>query len=215
MRRNPKPSRSTRRESGERVILHRIRDIQSRNSFACLALGIGDDCALLEQKPGEQVVVTTDLSIEGRHFRLESYPPEAVGHRTLARGLSDLAAMGARPLAAFLSVGLPAELTRSRGRSASWIDRFFDGFFALANQHKTPLAGGDLAQAATAVADIVLIGRSREGELCCVPVPKLETRCMSLARWAERPRVATSWRSSKRRAAKALGLERYRSEWRP
>ena len=60
---------------------------------------------------GEEMAVTTDLSIAGRHFRLDWHQPEAVGHRALARGLSDLAAMGARPVAAFLSLGLPRELT--------------------------------------------------------------------------------------------------------
>src|SRR6266581_4587861 len=67
-------------------------------------LGIGDDCALLRVRPGEEVAVTTDLSIAGRHFRMDWHPPESAGHRALARGLSDLAAMGARPLAAFLSL---------------------------------------------------------------------------------------------------------------
>ena len=97
-------------------------------------------CSIGAKKPGEQIVVTTDLSIEDRHFRLEWHPPEAVGCRTLARGLSDLAAMGARPLAAFLSLGLPPELTRPKARKAgqgnsSWMDRFLDGFFALARAH--------------------------------------------------------------------------------
>src|SRR5208337_5629907 len=108
-----------------------------------LRLGIGDDCALLTPRAGEELAVTTDLSIDGRHFRLNWHQPEAIGHRVLARGLSDLAAMGARPVAAFLSLGLPRELTApaSRGASstlggwpagtakpsgAAWIDRFFD-----------------------------------------------------------------------------------------
>ncbi len=57
------------------------------------------------------MVVTTDLSLENVHFRRDWHPPQSVGHRCLARGLSDLAAMGARPEAAFLSLALPAELT--------------------------------------------------------------------------------------------------------
>ena len=130
-----------------------------------MRVGIGDDCALLRVKPTEEIAVTTDLSIAGRHFRLDWHPAESVGHRTLARGLSDLAAMGARPIASFLSLGLPLELTRSgrrqsglAGRRLSWIDRFLDGFLALADVYRTPLAGGDLAQSAVAVADIVLTG---------------------------------------------------------
>jgi thiamine-monophosphate kinase len=119
---------------------------------------MGDDCALLRPRAGEELAVTTDLSIDGRHFRLGWHPPEVVGHRTLARGLSDLAAMGARPVAAFLSLGLPAELVQS-----GWLDRFYDGLLALAAAYRTPLAGGDLAESPVAVADIVLIGAVPRG----------------------------------------------------
>lgn len=139
-------------------MIERIRNRGHRKTLAGLVLGIGDDCALLKPNPGEHIAVTTDLSLAGRHFRLDWHPPEVVGHRTLARGLSDLAAMGARPLAAFLSLGLPPELTGPRGRKPAWIDRFFDGFLALAAVHNTPLAGGDLAEAQLAVTDIVLVG---------------------------------------------------------
>ena len=164
---------------GERALLQRIRGRGSRKPFAGLVLGIGDDCALLAPKPGEEIAVTTDLSIAGRHFRLDWHPPEVVGYRTLARGLSDLAAMGARPLAAFLSLGLLPELTKAERRRASWLDRFFEGFLELARAHKTPLAGGDLGQSPLAVADIVLVGAvpcgrallrsgAREGDLIYV-----------------------------------------------
>jgi thiamine-monophosphate kinase len=148
---------------GERALIQQIRSRVAGKSLAGLALGIGDDCALLEPKPGEQIAVTTDLSIAGRHFLLELHPPGVVGHRTLARGLSDLAAMGARPLAAFLSLGLPRELTEAKGRKKTWIDHFFEGFLALAEIHKVPLAGGDLAEAPIAVTDIVLVGAAPRG----------------------------------------------------
>jgi thiamine-monophosphate kinase len=155
---------ATKGAPAELALIERIRNRASSKLFTGLALGIGDDCALLEQKAGEQILVTTDLSIEGRHFRLDWHPPEVVGHRTLARGLSDLAAMGARPLAAFLSLGLPRTLTQPKSRKTGpWIDRFFDGFFALAEAYKTPLAGGDLAQAPIALADIVLVGAAPRG----------------------------------------------------
>jgi thiamine-monophosphate kinase len=123
-----------------------------------LGLGVGDDCALLRPRVGEELAVTTDLSLAGRHFRLDWHRAEVVGHRALARGLSDLAAMGARPVAAFLSLALPRELTQRRGGGTSWADRFFDGFFQLAEKTGTPLAGGDLCEAGTVLADIVLIG---------------------------------------------------------
>lgn len=126
-----------------------------------LRLSIGDDCALLGPRRGEELAITTDLSISGRHFHLDWHQPEAVGHRVLARGLSDLAAMGARPVAAFLSLGLPRELTVPAGRRAeskSWVQRFLDGLLALTEAHSVPLAGGDLAESSVALADIVLVG---------------------------------------------------------
>lgn len=159
---------------GELDLIHRIRARAAVRATGGVRLGIGDDCALLRLRPGEELAVTTDLSIEGRHFRLQSHPPEAIGHRTLARGLSDLAAMGAHPLAAFLSLALPRQLlqnTKMRSPAsqrrktaaekpeiASWVDRYLDGFFALAEATGTPLAGGDLAQSSLCAADIVLLG---------------------------------------------------------
>ena len=148
---------------GELALLSQIRS-RAAQSAGGLRLGIGDDCALLCPRAGEELAVTTDLSIAGRHFRLDWHSPEAVGHRTLARGLSDLAAMGARPIGAFLSLGLPRELTRANGRQKAWVDRFLDGLLALAEAHKTPLAGGDLAESPVAVADIVLVGAVPKGK---------------------------------------------------
>jgi thiamine-monophosphate kinase len=159
---------------GELALLKQIRaraaQLSPGTAHAGLRLGIGDDCALLRVGAGEELAVTTDLSISGRHFRLEWQTPESIGHRTLARGLSDLAAMGARPVAAFLSLGLPKELIQSaKGREPwpgkkSWLGRFFDGFFALASAFQTPLAGGDLAESPLAIADIVLVGAVRRGK---------------------------------------------------
>ena len=125
--------------SGELALLKQIRARAARltpaaSTAGCVS-GIGDDCALLRVGAGEELAVTTDLSISGRHFRLEWQTPESIGHRTLARGLSDLAAMGARPVAAFLSLGVPKELFKTQ-KGAKTLDRkvarFFDGFFALA-----------------------------------------------------------------------------------
>jgi thiamine-monophosphate kinase len=148
---------------GELELIRRIRGRAAGGKQGGLRLGIGDDCALLGLKPGEEAAVTTDLSIAGRHFRLDWHPPESVGHRTLARGLSDLAAMGARPVAAFLSLGLPSELTRARRGQKPWVERFYDGLLALAEAYETPLAGGDLSESPVALADIVLVGAVRRG----------------------------------------------------
>ena len=158
---------------GELALLQQIRARASGLKKGGLRLGIGDDCALLRVRAGEEMAVTTDLAIEGRHFRLGWHPAASVGHRTLARGLSDLAAMGARPVAAFLSLGLPRGLVANaakaglkKGRQAgekTWLEGFLDGFFALAERCETPLAGGDLAESPIAMADVVLTGAVARG----------------------------------------------------
>ena len=156
--------------AGERELIAAIRtradQILGRRKRGILTLGIGDDCALMRPRRGEDLVVTTDLSLENVHFRRDWHPPESVGHRCLARGLSDLAAMGARPEAAFLSLALPEDLT------GSWMGGFLDGLMALAERHQVPLAGGDTAKSppgmhrrggGLVVADIVLLGSVPKG----------------------------------------------------
>ena len=149
---------------GELALIQQIRQ-RVASQAGHVSLGIGDDYALLRVRPGEEVAVTTDLSIDGRHFRLDWHPAEAIGHRTLARGLSDLAAMGARPVGAFLSLGLPSELAKLGGgaKAGSRLGRFYDGFLALADVHGAVLAGGDLAESPVALADVVLVGAVPRG----------------------------------------------------
>jgi thiamine-monophosphate kinase len=151
---------------GERDILKEIR--ARARSKGALRVGIGDDAAVLAVRRGEELVVTTDFSLEDVHFRRGWHAPEAVGHKCLARGLSDIAAMGARPVAAFVSLAVPRELVRSRSGAQSWTDRFYDGLLGLAERWSVPLAGGDLAEApggarARAAADIVVVGAVERG----------------------------------------------------
>lgn len=98
-------------------------------------LGVGDDAALLEVPPGQALVAATDTLVEGRHF-LAGAPADSVGHQALAVNLSDLAAMGADPAWALLSLSLP-------DADADWLQRFADGLFAVAGQHAVALVGGD------------------------------------------------------------------------
>jgi thiamine-monophosphate kinase len=98
-------------------------------------LGVGDDAALLEVPHGQALVAATDTLVEGRHF-LSGAPAESVGHQALAVNLSDLAAMGADPAWALLSLSLP-------DADADWLQRFSDGLFAVAEQHGVALVGGD------------------------------------------------------------------------
>jgi thiamine-monophosphate kinase len=133
-----------------------------------ISLGIGDDCAILRPPAGSEVLVTTDFTLEGRHFRRDLHPPESVGHRCLARGLSDLAAMGATPLAAFLSLALPGKML-AEAAGLAWVERFFGGLRALGELHRVPLAGGDTSESpggknALILADIVLVGTAPKGE---------------------------------------------------
>jgi thiamine-monophosphate kinase len=124
-----------------------------------LITGIGDDCAVLHFSPGHEVLVTTDFSLEGVHFRREWHSPESVGHRCLTRGLSDIAAMGGRPVAAFLSLALPPKLPQS------WVDRFMRGLLNLAGEFNVTLAGGDTSQSHSGIlADIVLLGSVPNGK---------------------------------------------------
>lgn len=144
---------------GELALIERIRRESGGRRSRFVTLGIGDDCAILRPPAGSEVIVTTDFTLEGRHFRRDWHAPESVGHRCLARGLSDLAAMGATPMAAFLSLALPV------GVNQEWVDRFFVGLRRLAGRYQVPLAGGDTAAAPgeQILADIVLIGTAAAG----------------------------------------------------
>ena len=104
----------------------------------CVALGIGDDCALLRPAPGMELAVSSDMLVEGRHF-FADVDPAALGHKALAVNLSDLAACGAEPLAFTLALALPPE----GARDESWLTAFAGGLRALAGAHGCPLAGGD------------------------------------------------------------------------
>lgn len=121
--------------------------------------GIGDDCAVLRLPAGYDLLTTTDFSLENVHFRRSWHPAESVGHRCLARGLSDIAAMGGEPIAAFLSLALPAKLQQK------WVDGFTRGLLKLAREFGVTLAGGDSAQSPAAIlADIIVLGSVPKGK---------------------------------------------------
>jgi thiamine-monophosphate kinase len=142
----------------ERQLIASIRKQAARTSRRAL-VGIGDDCAVLRLPPADEALVTTDFSLEGVHFRREWHPPQSVGHRCLTRGLSDIAAMGGTPHAAFLSLALPADLPQR------WVDRFVGGFLKLAQRYSVPLAGGDTAQSPNGIlTDIIVIGSIPAGQ---------------------------------------------------
>jgi thiamine-monophosphate kinase len=141
----------------EKALISHIRRDAVRGTR--VAVGIGDDCAVLRIPSGHQALVTTDFTIEGVHFRRAWHPPEVVGFRCLARGLSDIAAMGGEPHAAFLSLAVPPNLPQV------WIDRFMKGLLGLAFAFNVTLAGGDTSESPHGVlADIVVVGSVPKGQ---------------------------------------------------
>ena len=143
----------------ERALIAEIRRLAGRFKSsksaraARLIAGIGDDCAVLRIPAGSDTLVTTDFSLEGVHFRRDWHTPESAGYRCLARGLSDIAAMGGDPVAVFLSLALPEDLAQK------WVRGLMRGLVGLAKKYGAALAGGDTAQSPKGIlADIVVIG---------------------------------------------------------
>jgi len=116
---------------------------------------VGDDCALLRPDAGAELAVTTDMLVEGRHF-LPGAEPRALGHKALAVNLSDLAAMGAAPRWATLSLALPHV-------DDAWLAAFSQGFFALAERHGVDLIGGDRVRGQVLTLSVTAIGEVPAG----------------------------------------------------
>ena len=114
------------------------RNVLTHQESSRVALGVGDDCALLAPAAGMQLAVSTDMLVEGRHF-VSTVDPFKLGHKALAVNLSDLAACGASPLAFSLALSLPRV-------DEAWLDGFSRGLFALADAHACELIGGDTTQ---------------------------------------------------------------------
>lgn len=142
----------------EKALIAKIRGMARTASRSRIPAEIGDDCAVLRIPRGHETLVTTDFSLEGIHFRRDWHPAESVGHRCLARGLSDIAAMGGEPIASFLSLALPRKLPQA------WVNRFVRGLIALAEKHRVTLAGGDTSESPSGIlADIVVVGSVPSG----------------------------------------------------
>ena len=126
-----------------------------------LRQGIGDDCAVLAHTRRKDLLVTTDLFLEGIHFRRKWQEALSLGHKTLARGLSDIAAMGGTARFVFLSLAVP----RPTGKTSNhWMDGFVEGFLCLAAECKVILAGGDTSLSSGGfLADVVVVGEVPRG----------------------------------------------------
>lgn len=118
---------------------------------------LGDDCAVIRPRPNEDLLFTTDFSIENVHFTRDQ-KASGIGHRALARSLSDIAAMGGKPRYCLVSLAL-APWTNSR-----WIDGFYRGLLKLARSTATELAGGDLSHSSQLTCDVMVCGSIARGQ---------------------------------------------------
>ena len=122
-----------------------------------VVVGIGDDAAVLRPRAGEDLVVSTDACVEDVHFRFATDPDRVIGARAVAAGLSDLAAMGARPLGVTVAFAGPAELPVRR------LDGITRGILAVCSAHEAPLVGGNVARAAQTSLTVTACGAVARG----------------------------------------------------
>jgi thiamine-monophosphate kinase len=140
--------------------IRRLREqTRSRKHSSRLVAGIGDDAAVVNQIANRDLIVTTDLLIEGVDFYRDAAPAAMLGHKALAVSLSDIAAMGGRPFWSLLSIGMPAEIWQDNFK-----DEFFAGYFELADQFGVTLAGGDVSRTKEGIViDSIVLGEVTSG----------------------------------------------------
>jgi thiamine-monophosphate kinase len=138
---------------------HQIKNSSLIPHPSSLSLGIGDDAAVIRQRSGHDTVITTDLLVEEIDFRLSTTTPRLLGCKALAVSLSDIAAMGARPRFALLSIGVPSAIWNS-----DFVDELYEGFFALAETYKVALIGGDVSRTPERIViDSIVLGETVTG----------------------------------------------------
>ncbi len=121
---------------------------------------IGDDCAVLPKNSKTDLVITTDLLVEDVDFKLEWSTPEFIGHKALAVSLSDVAAMGAKPVWAMLSIGIPAHVWKT-----DFVEKFFDKYFRLARKFNVEIVGGDVSKTPDKIViDSIVAGKMKKGK---------------------------------------------------
>lgn len=153
---------------GEFELIERFFKRAAGSGAGAVALGVGDDCALLRAAPGTQLAISSDMLVEGRHF-FANVDPALLGHKALAVNLSDLAACGAKPVAFTLALALPKV-------DEAWLAAFSRGLFALADTHGCALIGGDTTRGPLNIC-ITIFGE----------VPVVDGRSQALLRLGARP----------------------------
>ena len=137
---------------GEFGLIDKIKSIVGRPGHKVIK-GIGDDCAVIDASGKKLLLLTTDLLVEGVHFRKDFIAPEKLGRKALAVNISDVAAMGGKPLYALLSLAAPREI------DVAYIDDIVSGIAAMAVESEVELVGGDVSLSSqTIVINIALIG---------------------------------------------------------
>jgi thiamine-monophosphate kinase len=130
------------------------------NKDSRVRIGIGDDCAVLPKDSKSDLVMTTDLLVEDVDFRLKWTKPEFLGHKALAVSLSDIAAMGAKPVWAMLSIGIPKTIWKT-----DFVEEFYEGWFDLANKFGVELVGGDVSKTPDKIViDSIAAGETKKGK---------------------------------------------------
>jgi thiamine-monophosphate kinase len=120
----------------------------------------GDDCAVLPKDSRHDLVMTTDLLVEDIDFRLDWSKPEFIGHKALAVSLSDVAAMGAKPVWSMASIGVPERVWKT-----DFVERFYEGYLNLANRYDVELIGGDISRTPDKIViDSIAAGEVRKGK---------------------------------------------------
>lgn len=132
---------------------------RAASSNQSIVAGIGDDAAVFRSSPGKEIVITADLLVEDIDFRRTTTPPYLLGHKTLAVSLSDIAAMGSRPLWSLVSIGVPEDVWQT-----DFVERLYDGLIDLANRYGVQLIGGDTSRTnERVVIDSIVVGECSAG----------------------------------------------------
>lgn len=135
------------RDVGEQGLLKRLQAF-------CPPEVVGDDAAVLTSAPGQSLIVTTDMLVEGVHFSAATTGAEDVGWRAAAANLSDLAAMGAHPLGLTVALGIPGD------RAIVWIEQLYQGLAACLQAYQTVIVGGDICRSSVMTVAITAVGEA-------------------------------------------------------
>ena len=146
--------------TGEFDFIHNLLNKTTKNKprFSAVKTGIGDDCAVISQNSKTDLVITADMLVEDIDFRLDWTRAEFIGHKALAVSLSDIAAMGAKPLWALVSIGIPEKIWKT-----DFVEKFYAGWFDLAKKFNVELVGGDVSRTPDKIViDSIVAGEAKK-----------------------------------------------------